>query len=177
VAFGGRVLLVGALLAAVGVTGSFWRRDRTHTLDTGAVMAVTDPFGRPWRFTSQGLSSYEERDHTVFAVGVMAIRDGARVGLLNSRQRQYFDAIGNPLFEPSTSVGAAQTWTEAVSLAFLGPVNRTAAAVRITFVPLVALLWLGAALSCVGLALAAWPARTAVDDGRTRPETATSTAA
>jgi cytochrome c biogenesis factor len=174
---GGLVLLVGALLAAVGVTGSYWRRDRTHALDTGEVMAVTDPFGRPWRFTSQGLSSYEERDHTVFAVGVMAMRDGARVGLLNSRQRQYFDANGTLVFEPSTSVGAAQTWTEAVSLAFLGPVNRTAAAVRISFVPLVALLWLGAALSCVGLALAAWPTRTAVDERRTRPEPATATAA
>jgi cytochrome c biogenesis factor len=154
---GGKLLLVGATLMSAGLLASHWRRDRTHAIDIGQVVSTTDPFGTSWRFTSQGLSSYQEPDHTVLAVGVFAVHGTTRVGLLTSQQRQYFDANDAETFAPSTTVGSATTWRETVSLGFLGPIDRTTAAVRIAFVPLVSLLWLGVASSCLGMVLAAWP--------------------
>jgi cytochrome c biogenesis factor len=156
---GAGLTVVGALMSVLGFSGSIWRTEKSATVDTGEVVTATDPFGATWRFTSMGLSSYEEMDHTVLAVVVNATRTAKRVALLTSRQRQYFDARNSATFEPSTTVGSALTWRDAVSIAFLGRVDRTTAAVRITFVPLVPLLYAGLALLIVGLPLAAWPAR------------------
>jgi cytochrome c biogenesis factor len=154
---GASCTVAGALLAALGFAASFRVREATLTIDTGSAASARDPFGSTWQFTSQGLSSYEETDHTVFALVVSAARDGQRVGLLTTRQRQYFDAQSNDLYDPSTTVGAALTWREAASVALLGTLDRSTAAVRVTFVPLVSCLYAGVLLLLAGLGLAAWP--------------------
>jgi cytochrome c biogenesis factor len=154
---GGMLTLVGAAVVAIALAATPWRRDLTTGLDIGQVADVRDPFGASWRFTSQGLSSYQEPAYTVMAVALNATRNGRRVGLLNSQQRQYFDAQDNDMFDPVTRVGSRSLLHETVTLAFLGPIDRTSAAVRVSFVPLVNALWLGLVLTGIGVLLAAWP--------------------
>ncbi|MBY0491536.1 MAG: cytochrome c biogenesis protein CcsA [Gemmatimonadaceae bacterium] len=154
---GGLLTLVGVAVTAVALIATPWRRELTTGLDIGQVAEVRDPFGAAWRFTSQGLSSYQEPAYTVVAVALNATRNGRRIGLLNSQQRQYFDAQDNEIFEPVTRVGSRHLPHETVTLAFLGPIDRTSAAVRVSFVPLVNALWMGVALTVLGVVLAAWP--------------------
>lgn len=154
---GGMLVLVGVLAVSVSLAASHWRTNTTGGFDIGQATELRDPFGATWRFTSQGLSSYQEPAYTVMAVALNATRDGRRVGLLNSQRRQYFDAHDNELYEPVTRVGSRRLLHETVTLGFLGPINRTSAAVRISFVPLVQLLWLGAIVTVLGAVVAAWP--------------------
>jgi cytochrome c biogenesis factor len=154
---GGMLTLIGVLLVAVGFGASHWRRDLTTGVDIGQVVDATDAFGGAWRFTSQGLSSYQEPAYTVMAVVVNATVNGKRAGLLNSQQRQYYDATDNEIFEPTTRVGSLVRWNQTVTLGFLGAIDRTSAAVRVSFVPLVFALWLGLTLCVLGMACAAWP--------------------
>ncbi len=154
---GGMLVLVGVIATSLSLVASYWRTNTTGGFDIGQATDLRDPFGATWRFTSQGLSSYQEPAYTVMAVALNATQDGRRVGLLNSQRRQYFDAHDNELFEPVTRVGSQSLLHETVTLGFLGPINRTSAAVRISFVPLVQLLWLGALLTVLGALAAAWP--------------------
>jgi cytochrome c biogenesis factor len=154
---GGLLTMVGVAIMAVALAATPLRRELTTGLDIGQVADARDPFGTAWRFTSQGLSSYQEPAYTVMAVALNATRNGRRVGLLNSQQRQYFDAQDNDLFDPVTRVGSRHLLHETVTVAFLGPIDRTSAAVRISFVPLVNALWLGLGLTVLGVLLAAWP--------------------
>lgn len=154
---GGLLSLIGVGLIATSLAATPWRRDLTTGLDIGQMAELRDPFGASWRFTSQGLSSYQEPAYTVMAIALNATRNGARAGLLNSQQRQYYDAQDNELFDPVTRVGSRTLMHETVTLAFLGPIDRSSAAVRISFVPLVNALWLGLVLMLLGVMLAGWP--------------------
>lgn len=157
VRIGGMLTSIGVLLLASGLGASHWRRDVTTGIDIGQVVDVRDPFGQPWRFTSQGLSSYQEPAYTVVAVAVNATRGRVRAGLLTSQQRQYYDAADNEIYEPVTRVGSLIRWNQTVTLGFLGAIDRTNAAVRVSFIPLVWAVWGGLVLCVLGMLLAAWP--------------------
>jgi cytochrome c biogenesis factor len=154
---GGMLAIIGVVVLAAGLGASYWRRDLTTGVDIGQQVEVRDPFGAPWRFTSQGLSSYQESAYTVMAVVLNATAGGRRAGLLTSQQRQYYDAADNEIYEPMTRVGALTRWNQTVTLAFLGAIDRTSAAVRVSFVPMVTAVWFGLVLSVLGVALASWP--------------------
>jgi len=138
---------VAMLLAAF--TGMRFVRTYDVGLTAGQAFDATDPFGRQWRFTSQGLSRSQYRNSEVLSVTLELRRDGEVLGLVTSEKRQYVDSHGHPIFDPSTEAGI-RTGPRMDTYVVLAHVNEDVADVRITFNPLVAWVWIGGVLLIVG---------------------------
>lgn len=161
VASGGRALrlaytLAGAGIAmlCVGLAGPAFRRDTRLTLGTGESATAVDAYGRTWTFASQGISSYTELNRQVLVLSVSLTRDGRRVGMLTSEQRQYVDYDENPISDAIIVAGLRSSPAQDVRVTFPMAVDRSTAVVQISFVPLVWWVWCGGLLMAIGGVLA-----------------------
>lgn len=153
------LLVLALLVSTAGVTASHWRRESVAALEMGTPIAMTDPLGQRWSFTSQGVSSYREPDHAVLAVAIAVAQGAERPRLLTTAQRQYMDLAGEPLFDAMTVVGQRHTPLVTIATTFSQPMSRDVAAVRVGFVPGTTLLAAGVLLLLVAVPLAAQAAR------------------
>jgi cytochrome c-type biogenesis protein CcmF len=146
------VMLVGAVAAGA------WRRTADISIAPGDGAASRDPFGAAWRFESTGVSRIGRRDSEVFAVGVVAARDGGRRALVTTERRVYGDVRGAPLYPPVYVPARVSEWRgdASVRLTEIGDSERTS--LRVVFHPLARLVWLGAAVAVLGGALGLLPA-------------------
>jgi cytochrome c-type biogenesis protein CcmF len=138
--YGGYIVHAGIVMLFAAFAGLAFRSEHDVSLAAGQEFNVTDPYGRQWRFVSQGVSTSQSLNREITAVALETWRDGENLGLLSSEKRQYFDSQRRPTFEPSTEVGI-----------------RSDAELRITFNPLVVWVWVGGALMAIGGLVVMWP--------------------
>jgi cytochrome c-type biogenesis protein CcmF len=155
--YGGYIVHAGMTMMFAAFAGLAFRKEFDLTLRPGETFAAKDAWGREWRFTSLGLSRYEQLNRQVVALNLQVTRDGRPVDNIVTEKRQHVDSQGNPTFEPSTEVGIqydAKGDTYVV-LAGVSPGER--AEVRITFNPLVIWVWLGGGIMALGGLIVMWP--------------------
>ena len=146
---GGYVVHAGIALLCVALTGNAFARTHDVSITAGETYAATDPFGRQWRFVSQGISTSQYRNSEVTALALEVFRDGQSIGFVSSERRQYLDSHGHPLFDPSSESGILTNVREDIYVV-LAAVNDEVAEVRISFNPLVLWVWIGGAVVLVG---------------------------
>ncbi len=71
--------------------------------------------------------------------------------------RQHVDSRGAPTFEPSIEVGIKGSFKEDVYVTLGGVRGDERAMIRVTFNPLVRLVWLGGILIAIGGLIVMWP--------------------
>lgn len=154
--YGGYIAHAGMVMLFAAFAGQPFRAEHDVSLAPGQLFEVTDPFGRRWRFVSQGISASQSLNRDVTSVVLEAWRDGKNMGLIRSERRQYFDAVGRPTFQPSTEAGI-RTDPRLDTYVVLAGVRDEAAEIRISFNPLVLWVWLGGALLALGGLIVMWP--------------------
>ena len=154
--YGGYIVHAGIVMLFAAFAGLAFRSEHDVSLAAGAEFNVTDPYGRQWRFVSQGVSTSQSLNREITAVALETWRDGENVGLIKSEKRQYFDSQRRPTFEPSTEVGIRSDARLDTYIVLAG-VREGAAELRITFNPLVVWVWLGGALMALGGLIVMWP--------------------
>ncbi len=155
--YGGYIVHMGIVVIFAAFAGLAFKKDFDVTLKAGDVKQVTDPFGRQWRFVSQGVSRYDVLNRQVTAIALDVSRDGQREGVLTSEKRQHVDSRGAPTFEPSTEVGIMESFRQDVYVVLAGVGADDTAELRITFNPLVRWVWIGGALMAIGGLIVMWP--------------------
>ena len=148
-AVGGYLAHAGIALLVVGVTGNGFARTHDVSLTAGETYAATDPFGRQWRFASQGISTSQYHNSDVTTLALEVFRDGRSIGFVSSERRAYFDTQGRPVFDPSTESGILSDARGDVYVV-LSAVTDDVAEVRISFNPLVIWVWIGGVVVLLG---------------------------
>jgi cytochrome c-type biogenesis protein CcmF len=151
---GGCVTHAGIALLSAAFMGSAFRATYEVSLTAGETYAATDPFGRQWRFVSQGISTYPYRNSEVTAVALELLRDGESAGFVTSERREYLDTQGRPIFQPSTESAIHSEGLLDVYVV-LAHVHDEVAEMQISFNPLVMWVWIGGALVILGGVLVA----------------------
>jgi cytochrome c-type biogenesis protein CcmF len=154
--YGGYIVHAGIVLLFAAFAGLAFKKDYDVSLTAGQAFEVTDPFGRRWRFLSQGVSTSVSLNREITAVALEAWRDEKLLGLIKTEKRQYFDTQRRPTFEPSTEVGI-RTDARLDTYVVLAGVRDEAAELRISFNPLVVWVWIGGFIMAIGGLIVMWP--------------------
>jgi cytochrome c-type biogenesis protein CcmF len=154
--YGGYIVHAGIVMMFAAFAGLAFRSEHDVSLGDGQAFEITDPYGRNWRFVSQGVSTSESLNREITAVSLETWLDGRNIGLIKSEKRQYFDSGKRPTFEPTTEVGIRSDARLDTYIVLAG-VRDEAAELRITFNPLVLWVWLGGGLLALGGVIVMWP--------------------
>lgn len=144
------IVYAGIVLVLVALMGQTFATARELTLTPGQSRELRDPFGRAWRFTSQGVSQYNELNRSVLAAAVDVSRGGRSLGIITTEQRQYMNSRGIPTAEPWTEAGTLGTLAQDVRVVLAGAGEDERVAVRIGFNPLMIWVWIGGGLMAIG---------------------------
>jgi len=156
--YGGYIVHAGIVMMFGAFAGNAFRGVHGDVrLGPGEAFATTDPYGRAWTFTNQGISEFEALNRRVAGVTLATTIDGAAGPILSSEKRQHVDSRGNPTFEPSTEVGIHTTAKQDVYVVLAGIIGDNVASLSITFNPLVVWVWIGGALMALGGLIVMWP--------------------
>jgi cytochrome c-type biogenesis protein CcmF len=156
--YGGYIVHAGIVMIFAAFAGMAFRGVHGDVrLGPGETFSATDPYGRAWTFTNQGISEFTALNRRVAGVTLATTIDGAVGPILSSEKRQHVDSRGNPTFEPSTEVGIHSTARQDVYVVLAGIVGDQVASLSITFNPLVVWVWLGGALMALGGLIVMWP--------------------
>ncbi|MGI8843414.1 MAG: heme lyase CcmF/NrfE family subunit [Gemmatimonadaceae bacterium] len=155
--YGGYIVHVGIVVLFAAFAGLAFKKEFNVSLAPGGTFSATDPYGRRWTFTSNGVSSYDQLNRQVVAVALSATSGERRAGLITSEKRQHVDSRGASTFEPSTEVGILETWRQDVYVVLAGVSAGETAALRISFNPLVRWVWLGGVIMIIGGLIVMWP--------------------
>ncbi len=140
-----RLALAGALVAVSAFAGSFMRTQHRITLEAAQSAELNDAFRSQWRFTSEGLSVFDELDRQA-AVVLVSVRHGVRTRLGRVELRQYIDDDGAPVGrEVPVSAYFPGPLVSAV-VAFAQPPGTGSVTLLVRFVPLFTWWWAAAAL-------------------------------
>ncbi len=154
--YGGYIVHAGIVILFAAFAGMAFKQEHDVTLSDGESFTTTDPYGRSWTFTSEGISNYKALNREVVAVALRVESEGETFPVLTSEKRQHFDARNQPTFQPSTEVGILTLGRQDVYLVLAGTIGDRAE-VRINFNPLVAWVWIGGILMAVGGVVVMWP--------------------
>jgi cytochrome c-type biogenesis protein CcmF len=156
--YGGYIVHAGIVMMFAAFAGMAFRGVHGDVrLGPGETFRATDPYGREWTFTNQGISEFNALNRQVSGVSLAATMDGVSQGILSSEKRQHVDSRGRPTFEPSTEVGIQTTAKQDVYVVLAGIVGDNVASLSITFNPLVVWVWVGGALMAIGGLIVMWP--------------------
>lgn len=155
--YGGYIVHFGVVVLFCAFAGIVFKKDLSAVVRTGETVRATDPYGKEWTFTSQGVSRFETLNRKVVSVAFDVTRDGKRMGILSSERRQHVDSRGEPTFEPSTEVGIIEKPAMDVYLVFTGSPDADTASVKIDFNPLVWWVWFGGIVMAIGGLIVMWP--------------------
>lgn len=155
---GGLLAHAGVAVLLAALAGSSLRVEHEVSLLPGEAVTLDDPFGRSWTFTSQGISSFRERDRQVVAVALHVTRDGQPMGLVRGERRQYLDRRGVPVFEPTLEAGIDYALSQDLYVVLRSETGERAN-LRIAFNPLVSGVWIGGFMMALGGVLVMRPAR------------------
>jgi cytochrome c-type biogenesis protein CcmF len=154
--YGGYIVHAGIVILFAAFAGMAFKQEHDVTLRDGESFTTTDPYGRSWTFTSQGISQFKALNRDVVALAILPTMEGRALPILTSEKRQHFDSRGNPQFQPSTEVGIMETARQDVYLVLAGVIGDRAE-VRINFNPLVVWVWYGGVLMAIGGLIVMWP--------------------
>jgi cytochrome c-type biogenesis protein CcmF len=154
--YGGYIVHAGIVILFSAFAGMAFKQEHDITLADGESFTTTDPYGREWTFTSEGISEFKALNRQVVAVSLRPTMNGRTFPVLTSEKRQHFDTRGVPTFQPSTEVGILYTVRQDVYLVLAGTVGDRAE-MRINFNPLVAWVWHGGMLMAIGGLIVMWP--------------------
>ena len=155
--YGGYIVRIGIVVLFAAFVGLAFKKEFDVSLTPGERFTASDPFGREWTFSSNGVSRFQQLNRHVTAVALQAGRGGSDPALITSEKRQHVDSRGAPTFEPSTEVGILETWRQDVYIVLAGVAREERAEIRITFNPLVRWVWLGGVIMAIGGLIAMWP--------------------
>lgn len=147
------VVYAGMVLVIVGLAGQQMRRRYDVTLVPGQARELRDGFGRVWRFTSQGVSRYNELNRSVVAGAVEVARGDRSVGIVTSELRQYMNSRGEPTADPWIEAATLGTVTQDVQVAAVEFGDDERVRARVTFNPLIVGVWMGGLVMLVGGAM------------------------
>jgi hypothetical protein len=133
-------------------------RNYDAQIGDGERYRAKDAWGREWTFTSEGLSRLEREGDDVVSLALMPTRDGKRQPFVASESRQYYGAGGLDIYPAQTVPGIRSTIAQDLFVV-LADAGEGRAVLRISFRPLVELLWTGGVLLTVGGLLLFWPPR------------------
>jgi cytochrome c biogenesis factor len=155
----------GRALAAFGLLlclATFGARSLTKNYDAqiadGEKFSARDSWGHAWTFTSQGASRLEREGDDVVAVALMPARDGVRQPFIASESRQYYGPDGLDIYPAQTVPGIRSTLAQDLFVV-LSDAGEGRAVLRISFRPLIELVWVGGVLLALGGLLLFWPPR------------------
>jgi cytochrome c-type biogenesis protein CcmF len=154
--YGGYIVHAGIVILFSAFAGMAFKQEHDVTLTAGESFTTTDPFGKEWTFTSDGISAFKALNRDVVAISLLPVMEGQAFPALTSEKRQHFDSRGNPTFQPSTEVGILQMGRQDVYLVLAGTIGDRAE-VRINFNPLVMWVWNGGLLMALGGLIVMWP--------------------
>jgi cytochrome c-type biogenesis protein CcmF len=155
--YGGYIVHMGIVVIFCAFAGLAFKKENDLTFKPGDARELVDPFGRKWKFVSQGISRYNALNRQVTAIALDISRDGQPMGVMSSEKRQHVDSRGQPTFEPSTEVGIRSSLRQDVYLVLAGVRADESAEVRVTFNPLVVWVWIGGGLMAIGGLIVMWP--------------------
>jgi cytochrome c biogenesis factor len=148
------VVYAGLAVLLAGVAGRRFWTDRSIRLRPGEATQLVDPYGRRWRFVSQGASRDERMNYLSTGVALEAWQGDGHAGIVSAERRQYLDSVQRPVFEPAVKPGIRSSVRLDVYVV-LSEVREEVAALRIGFRPLVALLWVGSLAILAGVLVVA----------------------
>ena len=158
---GSYIVAAGFVLVAAAWSAGSMRKQYDVSLAPGAAVTALDPFGRTWSFTSAGLSRFQQLDRHVVALAITAARDGVAARLVTPEWRENADRTGTPTFEPSMHAGILHAALQDVYVVLGRQLGGEQVAVRVTFIPGMLGIWIGAVLLALGGLLVMWSAPTA----------------
>ena len=149
--YGGYIVHFGVVLVAVGLAASWnYKAETEATLRPGDVVSVA---GYDVRF--DGVRTNQDPHRVSIIGGVTVARKGRPVGTLEPRMN-YYDGRPQPI--PTPAVRSA--FTEDLFLNLMAyEQDGSSATFKVIVTPLVAWLWLGAAVMALGSMVAVWPKR------------------
>ncbi len=147
---GAYVAILGLLLVTSGGIGRAFRELAGVTLTPGSSAQLLDPFRKRWSVDNLGVSRYDVLNRQVTAIALNVSIDGKSNGVVTSEMRQHLDSRGAPVHRPAIVTGVKGTWPVdlVVSLDDVDP--GEAARLRLSFNPLVRLVWIGGILVLLG---------------------------
>ncbi len=140
-----RLALAGALVAVAALAGWFLRAEHRIVLETAESAELNDPFGSEWRFTSEGLSVFDELDRQA-AVVLVSVRHGARVQKGRVELRQFINEDGAPVGREVPVAAFFPRFIVSSVVAFAAPPDNGSVTLFVRFVPLFTWWWAAAAL-------------------------------
>jgi cytochrome c biogenesis factor len=143
------VVYAGALVLVAGMAATLRWTNSSIKLRPGESAQLVDPYGRRWRFVSQGVSRDEGMNYLSTGVALEVWRDGRSVGIVSAERRQYLDSFKRTTHEPTVDAGV---WTFlALDLyVTLAEVRGESAQLRVGFRPLAACIWIGWLVLAIG---------------------------
>jgi cytochrome c-type biogenesis protein CcmF len=156
--YGGYIVHIGIVIFFVGFAGAAFKKEMEASLKPGESITMRSAFGYDYTFTHVGVSQYEQLNRFVSAASVDVTRGDARLGIMTSEKRQYWDSFKQPTFQPSTEAAIESGLREDIYVVFAGSVEGTEEAVyRFTLNPLVWWLWFGGVVLVFGGVVTLWP--------------------
>ena len=155
--YGGYIVHAGFVLLFAAWAGMAFKVDYEVTLGTGEARELTDPLGRRWRFVNHGFSTAQRRNTSVLSLALEAGRDGEVVRFMRPEIRTYFNARGEPIFDPTREVATIQGAMLDTYVVLADASTADAAKLRISFNPLVVWVWIGGLVMTIGGMVVMWP--------------------
>ena len=147
------IVYAGMILLLVGLGGQQMRKRYDLTLIPGEPRELRGAFGRAWRFTSQGVSQYNELNRSVMAGAVELTRGDRSVAIVTAEERQYVNSRGEPTAEPWTEAATLRTVMQDVQVSVVQFGADESVRARIAFNPLVMWVWIGGLVMLLGGAM------------------------
>ncbi|MFN2563938.1 MAG: cytochrome c-type biogenesis CcmF C-terminal domain-containing protein [Gemmatimonadaceae bacterium] len=144
------LVYAGVAVVLFGAAGRRWWTDRRIRLQPGQAAELVDPYGRRWRFVSQGISRDERINYLSTGVALEAWRPDGNAGIVSAERRQYLDSVQRATGEPATKPGI-RSFLDLDLYVLLAGLRGETAELRVGFRPLVALVWIGCLLVLLGV--------------------------
>ncbi len=156
--YGGYIVHLAIVIYFVAFVGEVYKTDVEASLKPGETATLRSPFGHEYTFTHVGVSQYDQMNRFVSAASLEVFKGDRRLGIMTSEKRQYWDSMGQPLFQPSTEPAILSGLLEDLYIVYAGSVEGTEEAVYSFKVnPMVWWLWFGGVLLVVGGIVTLWP--------------------
>ncbi|MBI5030331.1 MAG: heme lyase CcmF/NrfE family subunit [Chloroflexi bacterium] len=151
--YGGYIVHIGVILAAVGIAGVLGFQSETQAnLKPGESVQL-----KQYTLTFDGLQIYPTENHQVIAARMRVSENGNPIGIL-SPEKDYYEDANDGQGQWTTEVAVRTTALEDLYLILAAFDSQTGTAtLKILVNPLVVWLWVGFALLVVGTVIAALP--------------------
>lgn len=146
--YGGYVVHVGVILAAIGIAGSmFYQVEQQYNFKPGESLTV-----KQYTLKFEGLKMTPAENRDVIAARISVTENGNPIGTL-APSKDYYRAAD----QSTTEVAIRSTAREDLYLILAGWTNDGTATIKIVINPLVMWLWVGFLVFMAGTIIAAWP--------------------